>query len=372
MTVIVAVKFPKGVVVATDSRITYGESEYVRDMERKLDSLNDEVAFTHCGLNAATDRITRELKTYVETSGALTFDEVVKKCEDIMWDFYNRYGARLEDEVEKGGWSVELFSSDRIVIIEHDGVAAEEGRYLCEGSGIPYAEYILQQRYRPNLSEQECKELAAYTVIQTSRIDPSVGGPVNLAVIKKNGFKHLSRDEIDEIVENITETPVEYELKVQNLVEEIVERRRWINDIFLHKFKKILFIQEEYAISQIQKTCKSEDDFTNRIAALALLIDRMEGHDFGETAGPKTQGSVNLLEAFARKRIPELKPECITNLREIYWLRSKKMPIHEDDPKIVQTLLKWEYKIPPNWSSLWIKALTKYRDSLDMLKKAIQ
>jgi proteasome beta subunit len=375
MTVIVALKFSPGVVIATDSRLTYGELEYVRDIERKIDILTDEVAFTSSGLDAATDRITRELRTYVETSGNLTFDEIVKKCEDIMWDFYKRYGERLKDEIETHEperWSIQLFSSDRIVTIEQDGVAAEEKEYLCEGSGTPYAEYILQQRYRPNLTEQECKELAAYAVLQTAKIDPSVGGPVNLAVIRKNGLKQFSRVEVDEIVENIAETPVDYETKVQDLVEEIVEKRRWVNDLFNHKFKTTLFIQEESAISQMQKACKNENDFTNRIAALALLVDRMELLDIGEKAGPAVHGSINLLEAFAKERIPKLNPECIINLREIYTLRSKKMPIHEDDPKIIQTLLKWEYKIPPNWSNLWIKALTKYRDSLDMLKKAIQ
>jgi ATP-dependent protease HslVU (ClpYQ) peptidase subunit len=40
MTIIVAVKFAKGVVVATDSRSTYGEAEYMRDTERKIETLN--------------------------------------------------------------------------------------------------------------------------------------------------------------------------------------------------------------------------------------------------------------------------------------------------------------------------------------------
>ena len=259
-----------------------------------------------------------------------------------------------------------------MVIVDSDAVADEEESYLCDGSGTPYAEYILRQHYKPNLTEQECKELACYVVVQTSKIDPNVGGPVNLCVIKESGLEHISRQKIDEIVENITEIPAEQQLKIQSLVEEIVEGRRWINDLFKNKFKTNLFKQEEYAISQIQKTCRNENDFTNRIAALALLVDRMEALEVDDRLGEKNKASINRLQVFAEKNIPKLNPECIQNLREIYTLRSQKMPIHEDDPRLMQILLKWEYKIPPNWGSLWEKALTKYRDSLKMITEAIQ
>jgi hypothetical protein len=211
-----------------------------------------------------------------------------------------------------------------MVIVESDAVADEEESYLCDGSGTPYAEYILHQHYKPNLTEQECKELACYVVVQTSKIDPNVGGPVNLCVIKENGLEHISRQKIDEIVENITEIPAEQQLKIQSLVEEIVEGRRWINDLFKNKFKTNLFKQEEYAISQIQKTCRNENDFTNRTAALALLVDRMEALEVDDKLGEKNKASINRLQVFAEKNIPKLNPECIQNLREIYILRSQK------------------------------------------------
>jgi 20S proteasome alpha/beta subunit len=371
MTIIVAVKFAKGVVVATDSRSTYGEAEYIRDTEGIIETLNAKVALTSSGIRAATNRIFKELKAYVEANENSTFDEIVQKCEDVMSNFYKRYSVRLKEELE-AGWSIGLFSSDRMVIVDSDAVADEEESYLCDGSGTPYAEYILCQHYKPNLTEEECKELACYVVLQTTKIDPNVGGPVNLCVIKESSLEHVSRQRIDEIMENITEIPAEQQLKIQSIVEEIVEGRRWINDLFRTKFQTSLFKQEEYAISQIQKTCRNENDFTNRIAALALLIDRMESLDIDDKLGEKDKASINRLQVFAEKKIPKLNPDCIKNLREIYTLRSQKMPIHEDDPRLMQILLKWEYKIPPNWGILWEKALTKYRDSLEMIKEAVQ
>ena len=209
-------------------------------------------------------------------------------------------------------------------------------------------------------------------MLQTSKIDPNVGGPVNLCVIKDSGLEQISRQAIDEIVENLADTSIEQRKEIQCLVDEIVEERRWINDLFKSKFKTALFKQDEFAISQIQKTCKNESEFTIRIAALALLVDRMEKLDVDDRLSEKNKASINRLQAFAEKNIPKLNPECITNLREIYTLRSHKMPIHEDDPRLMQILLRWEYKVPPDWGNLWEKALTKYRDSLLMLKNAIQ
>ena len=372
MTIVIALKFSKGTVLATDSRVTFGGAPLMRDEERKIDSLTRRIAITSVGLTGACDKIVKQIKASVGSSRSLAFDDILKRCEDIMWDFYKRNKERIEEiEDEEEAWSVQLISSDRIVDIGQTGFSQEEPKYLCEGSGKPYAEYILRQRYKPNLTEQECQELTAYVVLHTSRIDPGVGGPINMAVLASEGLRKVPRERVDEIVENITETPFEYEMKIQTLVNEIVEKRRWINDLFSHRFKSNLFRQNETAVSEIQRRCKNESDFTNRIAALALLIDGMEIPEIDQEAGQTITGSINRLEAFTSKNLPQLNPEVITILRDIKTLRSKKMPIHKDDPKIVQVLLKWDYRIPPNWSNLWIKALSKYRDSLVMLKKSL-
>lgn len=373
MTIVIAVRFSEGIAVATDSRVTFGAAPLMRDEERKIDSLAHGIAITSVGLTGACDKIVKEIKATVGPSSSLTFDEILKKCEDIIWDFYKRNKERIDEEMgEDEPWSVQLISSDRMVNIGRTGFSEEEPKYLSEGSGKPYAEYILRQRYKPNLTEQECQELTAYVVLQTSRIDPGVGGPINMVVLDSEGLRNVAREKVDEIVENITETPLEYEMKIQTVVNEIVEGRRWINDLFSHRFKSNLFEQNETAISEIQRGCKNENDFTSRIAALALLIDGMKIPKIDQAAGQTITGSINLLETFASQNLPQLNPEAVAILRDIMTLRSKKMPIHKDDPKIVQVLLKWDYRIPPNWSNLWIKALSRYGDSLVMLKESLK
>ena len=143
------------------------------------------------------------------------------------------------------------------------GWAEEEPKYANDGSGYLFAEYILKQRYKPDMSEREAKELAVYTVSQTSRIDPNVGGKIYLTLIDKNGLRRVSGEELDGILESITEPPFETEKEIQKIVHEIVEKRRWINTAFDQKFGFELFEQNEFAISEIQKECRNETDFTS-------------------------------------------------------------------------------------------------------------
>jgi len=118
--------------------------------------------------------------------------------------------------------------------------------------------------------------------------------------------------------------------------------------------------------------CAPENFRSVLLELYGFVVDRIELHGVDAPNGAKLPGSINQLEAFAKKNIRNLTLSVSQISGISIYLEAKKMPIHEDDPKIVQVLLKWEYKMPPNWSSLWTKALTKYRDSLEMLKKAIK
>ena len=229
----------------------------------------------------------------------------------------------------------------------------------------------MSQKFRPNMNEEEAKELAAYTVFQTSKIDPGVGGKICIAVTDSDGFRRVDNKELDEILDTMTEIAIAPEREIQKIVSEIVEKRRWINAAFKQKSGFELFKQNEFAVSDIQKGCRDEANFTNRITALALLIDGIRVSNFKKLLSTCPTGSINILEAFLKEKYPNFNQKIITNLREIMILRSKKMPIHEDDPKILQVILKWDYKIPPNWSSLWMQALIKYQESLNELTKIL-
>ena len=370
MTLIVAMKYKGGVVIASDSIVTYSPEEpLMREEAPKIEFLGD-FAIAGVGLIGPCDRIIKEIKTTFSSSLFPSFDDLIEKCEDIMWAFYQKYAERIQEEEEED-WTILLTSQDRICRLMARGWAEEEPNYAIDGSGDLYAEYILKQRYKPSMSEREAKELAVYSVSQTSRIDPNVGGKIWLILIDKNGLRRVSDEELGGILERITEPAFETEKEIQKIVHEIVEKRRWINTTFNRKFGFELFEQNEFAISEIQKGSRNETDFTSRISALALLIDGIRGSELDKQLSTHPTGSINLLETFLKEKYRDFNINLIVNLRDIMTLRSKKMPIHEDNPKLVQVILKWEHKIPPNWASLWEQALMRYKESLLELEKLL-
>ena len=58
-----------------------------------------------------------------------------------------------------------------------------------------------------------------------------------------------------------------------------------------------LFYLNERAIFQIMRPCRNEEEFTNNIAALALLIDQLNTTEMKKVVGEK-EGSMSILETF--------------------------------------------------------------------------
>lgn len=119
------------------------------------------------------------------------------------------------------------------------------------------------------------------------------------------------------------------------------------------------------------KVCRNEEEFTNNIAALALLIDQLNIEKIKKSTIER-EGTINILEEFLRENFKDFPPEIISNFREIMILRSKKFPIHTTDPKFVEAVIKIVGKYPPEWTELWIKALDMYKESLKKLLECLQ
>lgn len=366
MTLIVAIKYKNGVSLGVDSRTTYGEAPLMREEPPKIKELEKNVLISGAGFSGVLDKVLDSIKSNINSMPAISFNEIADECENVIWAYYKKYRERLEEaEADIPVWV--LATHDRILRIFHTGISEEEMCYCCEGSGRPYGEYILQRQFRPDMDEKEASRLVAYAILQTSRIDPNVGGKINIALITHHRVKKLTDNEVNELLEELIGAERPPERDIQKIVGEIVEKRRWINNIFKDKFGFELFQQNEFAISNIQKTCRNEGDFTDRISTLSMLIDEFNVTRLNKLLNTSEVGSVNILETFLKEKYQDFDSAIITNLREIKVLRSKKMPIHEDDPKIIQVILKWGCKIPPNWYSLWMSALQKYKESVTML-----
>jgi len=368
MTLLLAIKHKNGVILASDSRATIGDS-LMRNEERKFEILGNKTATIFAGMAGLGNKTLSELRKWFEASHSPPLKDVVEKCEDLVWEVHQKYEERFDEEDKVEFPSFLIATHKRIFKVHDNGYAEEVVNYACDGSGLTCGEYVLSQRFKPNMTENEVKHLATYTILQTSKIDPNVGGKVILISLKSEGIEEVKEEEIDRIVTDIEGFEITPRETSQQIVEEIAKNRRWINARFKEKFGFELFEQNEFAILGIQKPCRNENEFTDRVATLALLIDRLEVSALDKVIGKHPPGSINALETFLDEKYPSFDKKIITNFREIMILRSKKMPIHKDDPKIIQVLLKWGHKIPPDWSDLWIEALQKYKESLLSLKK---
>ena len=157
--------------------------------------------------------------------------------------------------------------------------------------------------------------------------------------------------------------------KTPDILKKITDERRSINLIFQDNLGFKLFKDNELAILDIQKDCRSEDDFTLRVQSLCNLIDGVDIKELKKRInngnGNVQPGSINLLKAFMDTIYPDYNDKLITNLRLIMSLRSKKFPVHKDTPEFLKVLRQMGFKhYPPDWSKLWKKCIEGYYQSL--------
>lgn len=175
----------------------------------------------------------------------------------------------------------------------------------------------------------------------------------------------------EEIIPVVHEELLLYK-RLVNIFPDIIETRRQINLIFKQKFKTILFKDDEVAMNDIQKPCDNEEDFNNRIQALSTLLDKMETGALKKHVNLDLVGSVSILEGFLNKKFPGYSIKIISNFRNIIILRSKKHPIHPDDPGFIRALGYFGFRYPPDdWERLWKVVLDKYLESLELLFKCL-
>jgi 20S proteasome alpha/beta subunit len=86
MTLIVALKYKDGVILASDSRVMYGPT-LKRDQARKLEPLTENIGVAAAGLVGAIDDIFRMVKEFC-SSRVVTFDDVVFYLSDVNYKWF--------------------------------------------------------------------------------------------------------------------------------------------------------------------------------------------------------------------------------------------------------------------------------------------
>jgi len=67
------------------------------------------------------------------------------------------------------------------------------------------ANYILNKRYREDLTVETLAPLVAYAISETASVDRRVGGPIKIAIIRSSGYQLIPEETVENWIENIEE-----------------------------------------------------------------------------------------------------------------------------------------------------------------------
>ena len=145
-----------------------------------------------------------------------------------------------------------------------------------------------------------------------------------------------------------------------------------------------LITDDSRALKEIARGCSTPKEFTHLIATLNNFVDgfRLESMDeivsmHGQHLTKRT-GTINALEISLKLVRPGYDPLIITNLRILRVLRSKRWPIHPDDPEKLQAALqKLGFNQSPaegdtsEWWRLWNEVQKRFLLVLGRLNRVI-
>jgi 20S proteasome alpha/beta subunit len=221
MTLTVCLQGKDMIVVATDSRGTFGDPRGAtaqNDNIKKLYIVGN-IVICSSGTSYHTNIILEEVEVMVTASGLTGVTDIMQKVRDVANKRFNEWfpGFPLMSipgqnpafvrpllELSIAGYDfVEKRSIPRMYSLSsiyHFAPTLHDYGFIL--SGVPqYALYLLNRLYSPDMDVKALEHLAAYVITETATQDGKVGGRVQMAIISPNsGASMLNNDDIDLIV----------------------------------------------------------------------------------------------------------------------------------------------------------------------------
>jgi len=189
-----------GVVIATESRATMG-TLIAHKITKKLYKIDEHLALATAGLvgdlqvlarylNAEANlyRLKREMRMPVKSAATLMSNILNQR------KFYPYYVQLiLGGYDDTGGYIYSLDAAG----------GAIPDKYTSAGSGSPYAYGVLEDTYKEDLTISEGIDIAIRAINAATSRDSASGGKIDIAVITKDGFKEISKEEIKKRMEKL-------------------------------------------------------------------------------------------------------------------------------------------------------------------------
>jgi 20S proteasome alpha/beta subunit len=219
MTLLVALRGVDGIVVASDSRGTFGDPRGVtaqNDAQKKLYRASKHAAILTAGSGELGATVMAEALTLIQENDSVNV--VLEKTRNLVREKYSQWFPQFALQPNPQGHPVRPDLGLLIAgyDIQPDGPQVQKIFQLQSGLDFApmlhnygfallgvaqYALYLLNRLYQNDSSVDKLKPLAGYAITETASQDGKVGGPVQMATIMPpDGCKELSQAEIDAIV----------------------------------------------------------------------------------------------------------------------------------------------------------------------------
>ncbi len=83
-----------------------------------------------------------------------------------------------------------------IYLLDMLGTLTEEKRYICTGSGTPYAVGVLESGYKNGITTQDALPLVVKAITSSIRWDPGTGEGFDVLIIEKDGMHEHRGEEL--------------------------------------------------------------------------------------------------------------------------------------------------------------------------------
>ena len=189
-----------GVVIATETRATMG-TLIAHKQTKKLYKIDDHLALATAGLvgdlqilarylNAEANlyRLKRDVKMPVKSAATLMSNILNQR------KFFPYYVQLILGGFDNSGGHI--FSLDA-------AGGAIPDNYTAGGSGSPYVYGVLEDNYQEGLSTDSGVDIAIRAITAAKNRDSASGGEINVAIISKDGFKEIPKEEIKKRIEKL-------------------------------------------------------------------------------------------------------------------------------------------------------------------------
>ena len=196
-TTTVGIKATDGVILCADMRASAGYF-IANNNTMKIQKIDEHAGMTMAGGVADAQNITDILRYHANMHRIQKHESISIKSLTRLTSliFHQNRGYPFIADILVGGYdnagpalyNIDMFGS------------AEKKNYVTTGSGSPVAYGLLEEEYHDDLTVEEAKVIALRSVKAAIIRNIGTGDGINIAIIDKNGFRLLTKDQKKSII----------------------------------------------------------------------------------------------------------------------------------------------------------------------------